>query len=232
MQEMRNLSVNKVNYHGFIGEGPRERILDRLTWFTYEFNFGKSYLLDGELWDGGWSLTWIIAGLLKPDTIIVKSEIGRILLDGIEYPPEMRKKDVWVVPRTQIKRFGLFQNMSVQEQIQYGLQNTDSPYLDSETEIIERFYLTPERYKRLFRQLSHERWRASCAVGLANGKKIFCFPYINYVRPGFIEEYYELWFKEIVDLLRDSGALILIPARAEGIAKRLCDEIVPMRPRY
>lgn len=229
---MRTLSVSKVNYNGYIGKQPIESVRDRLTWFTYDFNFGKSYLLHGELWDGGWALSQMIAGLLEPDTVIVQSEYGQILLDGVQYPTAQRKKDVWVVPRSEIKRFGLFQNMTVQEQIHHGLKNNPHPYLKSENEYIERFGLTPERYTRPFTMLSHERWRANCAVGLANGKKIFCFPYIEYVRPEFIEEYYDLWFKDIVDVLRDSGALVLIPARAEGAAAKLCDEIVPMRQKF
>ena len=224
---MQTLSVKEINYYGFVSK--RDQVSNRLTWFSHDFQFGKSYLLHGELWDGGWALSQIIAGLLEPN---VEPAHAQILLDGVPYPTAQRKKDVWVVPRSEIKRYGLFQNMTVQEQIQHGLKNNSQPYLKSENDYIEHFRLTPERYTRPFRMLSHERWSASCAVGVANGKKIFCFPYINYVRPEFIEEYYELWFKAQVDLLRDSGALVLIPALAEGVAATLCDEIVPMRRKF
>lgn len=111
-------------------------------------------------------------------------------------------------------------------QIRHGLRTCHNQYLQSEAEIIERFKLTSERYHRPMRQLSHEAWRASCAIGLAQGKKIFCFPYMDH---KMIDEYHDLWLKEMIDLLRDSGALVLIPSVATQSSKKLCDEIISVR---
>jgi ABC-type Na+ transport system ATPase subunit NatA len=213
---MNTLTVSKVSFHGIVNRGALDLVTERLDSFSYEFSFRKSYLLACDVGEGGWALSRIIGGLLEPNDGVIKR-------NDVLYPAHQRRKDVWCVRHSEIKRFGLFRNRSLKSQIQHGLRTVSDQYLKSEAEIINRFYLTPERYNRLLRQFSSEGWSASCAIGIANGKKIFCFPHL---RQGFIEEYYSLWLKEMIDLLRDSGALVLIPATLTPRADKLCDEVV------
>jgi len=42
----------------------------------------------------------------------------------------------------------------------------------------------------------------------------------------FIESYFDLYLKEMIDFLRDSGARILIPAILTPLGDKLCDEVV------
>jgi hypothetical protein len=186
--------------------------------FSGEFSFGKSYLLDANLNKGAWALSRIIGGALTPDR-------GEITKDGISYGQKVRHQEAWFVRESEYSGFRAG-SKTVKTHLQHGLKNNPAPFLPSEQTFIEQFMLTPERYDRAIRQLSHEGWRASCAIGLAHGRKIFCFPSIEYVRPYLIEDYFDLWLKAIVDLLSDSGALVLIPAIATGLAANLCDEIV------
>lgn len=214
---MKTLSVNGIRYEGIINPGAIYRVHEKLRSFSYTFTFGKSFLLDSGQGEGGWALSWIVGGELEAD-------YGSITRDGVPYKREGRKKDAWCVRRSIIKtRKFSFRDPSVKEQIQYGLKMVRNQPLHSEQEIMNRFHLTPERYTRSLRQLSNEAWRASCAIGLTNGKKIFCFPYID---PEFIEEFYSVWLKEMIDLLKESGALVLFPARAKKATEGLCDEIV------
>jgi ABC-type Na+ transport system ATPase subunit NatA len=213
---MDTLTVSEITFHSIVNRGALDLVTERLDSFSYDFSFGKSYLLDCDIGEGGWALSRIIGGLLEPNSGVIKR-------NGVLYLTRQRRKDVWCVRDSEIKRFGLFRNRSLKSQIQHGLRTVSNQYLKSEAEIISRFYLTPERYNRLLRQFSNEGWRASCAVGMAHGKKIFCFPHL---RQGFIGEYYLLWLKEMIDLLRDSDALILIPARLTPHADKLCDEVV------
>jgi hypothetical protein len=216
---MKILNIEGIRFEKVINPGAKYLVFEKLRDFSYAFTFGKSYLLDSGLGEGGWALSWIIGGEFDAD-------FGTITCDNLKYNKDERKKDAWCVRHSSVKtRKFSFNDPTVQEQIQHGFKTVSGQYLKSEHEIINRFHLTPERYSRPLRQLSHEAWRASCAIGLANGKKIFCFPYIE---PEFIEKFYEIWLKEMLDLLKESGALVLLPARAKKATEGLCDDIVPV----
>lgn len=216
---MDMISVKDVVFQGVINPKAQEPVIENLRPFSHEFSFNKSFLLDSKLGDGGWALSWMIGGLIEP-------KFGSILKNNIVYKASERKMDSWCVRVSEIKKFGVLGNQKVSSQIQHGLKTSQNQHIKLETEIIKHFHLTSERYQRPIRQLSHESWRASCAIGLAHGKKIFCFPYID---QRLIEDFYDLWLKEMVDLLRDSGALVLIPAVATQFAEKLCDEIIPVQ---
>lgn len=167
----------------------REPLQEYLHWFTGEFTFGKSYLIDAELGKGAWALTWLIGGLLKPDL-----DVAQILLDGQPYPEEARLRDTWFIRRSEVLTFR-GSHRTLKNWIQRDLKAHPGPVVPTEAELIERFKLTSERFDRKVRQFSHEGWRASAAIGAAFGKKIICFPYVEFCRPWLIEEYYDLWLK-------------------------------------
>ncbi|HEX2619028.1 MAG TPA: hypothetical protein VHL11_02745 [Phototrophicaceae bacterium] len=203
-----------VEFQGMMGRGGRNTIPEKLNTFNYEFLFGASYLLNCKPGEGGWALSWIVGGLLKPTSGIIRLNETNYLL-----------KDAWGVRESEIKRWG-FGNQPVEYQIKTGLKSNARSHLTTEDEIMKRFHLTPERYKRPLHQLSHEAWRASCAIGYASGKKIFCFPYLS---GDFINTYYDLWLKDLIDLLRDTGALVLVPADLADTLRNLCDVNVSLR---
>ncbi len=198
---------------------------ETLNYITFAFEFGKTYVLDGWPWDGGETLSWIIGGLIEQTH-------GAILNNNSVYTLKNRQKDAWCVRQSVVKvrRFS-FRDATVQDEIKHGLKAAADQYLKTEKEIIDRFGLTPERYIRPLRTLSHEAWRASCAIGLANSRKIFCFPYM---RPDFINDNYDLWFKLTIDALREAGALVLVPTTALGVKNMqgLCDQVVPIKTRF
>jgi hypothetical protein len=212
---MVTLKLKEIQYSGFIERG----IQDSIGLFSYEFTFGKSYLLNAELGKGAWAISWIIGGQLE------HKNFGEITKNGLPYEQKQRFKDAWFVRKSEYQGLRASHG-SVKSHIRHGLKSVQGQYLQSEAEIIKRFHLHLALYDRPIRQLSHEGWKVSCAIGLAHGKKLFCFPYIEYLRPYFIDEYYSLWFKGMIDLLRDSGAIVLVPAIARGKAQTLCDEIV------
>lgn len=122
------------------------------------------------------------------------------------------------------RRFGIFEP-TMKQLVKKGFRRSGRAQM-SHAEVIEQFVLTPERYnKRKVRQLSHEGWRASCAVGYAQGKRVFCFPHIDYVRPKLIEEYKALWMK-IIPFMTGAGCMVLIPVVVNADIENVCDEIV------
>ena len=226
---MKTLSVRGLHFWGMPSEIPKNTpywkcVHEGLAQFSYEFEFGKSYLLNAKLRRGAWALSWLIAGIFKPTG-------GKIYLDGKIYEQEARRRDSWCPPSDEIKRWGRFYQ-TVQHQVQHGLRHNPKPYFSTEEEYMKHFIPEVTRYKRKMRSLSNAKWRASCAIGLANGKKLFCFPYIDFVRRGFFVEYNDLWFKRHVEILCDSGALVLIPAQHDHETEGLCDVVVNQIDSY
>ena len=211
------LSVDNVCFSGLVGYHQRrgEHVYEKLKSFSGTFTYGKSFLLDGEIGTGAWALSWIVGALVNPES-------GSIKLDSRPYTAEERKRATWCVRTSEIRNY-IWSDQTVKWQIRHGLKNTRIQHLQSEQDIIEQFGLTPERYGRPFSTLSHEAWRASCAIGLANGRNIFCFPYLP---SNFVEENYHLWFETLIKVLKENNCLVLIPTKATKAIMTLCDEIV------
>lgn len=65
-----------------------------------------------------------------------------------------------------------YKRKTVKKSIEKALQKNICE--DSFDSIAEKFILTEPRYNRQFIQLSGERWRASAALGYAEGKRFLC----------------------------------------------------------
>jgi len=212
---MTTISLYDIQFDGIVGYKRGERIYEKLKPFSKEFSFGKSFLLDGNLGTGTWALSWIIGTLLKQHD-------GIIEIDGKPYNVKDRKKDAWCVRDTEIKNH-IWGNQTVKWQIRHGLRTFHTQHIGFEQRIIEQFGLTQERYERPLSMLSHEAWRASCAIGLANGRKIFCFPYLQ---SRFVEENYHLWLGQTINVLKENNCLIVIPTKSSKAIETVCDETV------
>jgi hypothetical protein len=224
MDTLQVINLHEVDY-STIPKSLRLHDLDGLLQFSHDFILGKSYLLHSKPYRGAEALSWIISGK-------VAQASGNILLNGRYYTPEQRRKDSWFVRYDEIKKWGRFRQ-SVSAQIRLALKNNSNPILKTEAEIIKHFQLSPERLPRKLSQYSHEGWRASCAIGFALGRKIFCFPYLY----DLSRDYKDLWLKDMLDFLTAHGALVLVPAYYDWETMGLCDEVVEhvdyyQRPEY
>lgn len=211
------LRVLDVRFSGRINPGARCPNIEILRTIGASFASGKSYLLDSGKGEGAWALSWIIGGVIQP-------AFGTIICNDVPFDLRDRRRQTWCVRYSMVRpRKFLLREPTVREQVQHGLTKVTPQYLNSEEEILRRFQLTQARYNRPLRQLSTEAWRASCAIGLAHGRKVFCFPYLL---SHFIEEHYTLWLKDLLELLKDSGAIVLVPTRERPSSQGLCDEVL------
>lgn len=115
----------------------------------------------------------------------------------------------------------------VRKSIESSLQKSDIG-MEYET-ISEKFRLTPERFDRKYIHLSGERWRAACAYGYAQGKKIFFAPY----EPSRF--YYCMCSSSLLIALRaltSSGALVILPTGSDDFIKHIADEVVYLNRDY
>jgi len=213
MDTLQVINLHQVDY-ATTPKRLRYFDLHGLSQFSHEFTFGKSYLLHAKPSRGAEALSWLISGIVNPWG-------GQILLNGKDYTVEQRRQDSWCVRYEEIKRWGWLRQ-SVRAQLRYALKHNPNPILKTEQEIIQHFRLSPYLLPRPLTQYSHEAWRASCAIGFALGKEIFCFPYVDYLSRMFKE----FWLKDMLDFLTAHGALVLFPGFYDWETVGLCDEVV------
>jgi len=212
------LIIEDVKFKGklsIIGKIDKPQV--SISQFNYEFEFGKVYHLASEGEWEKWALSLLIAGAIVEQSGVIK------LNDAI-CSPRQRQNISWLVNYTHIKRFGLFWQ-NVKSQIVSGIRKGNR-YPLLEKDYISHFTLTPERYLRYITQLSSEVWRASCAIGLAHDRQIFCFPPMEYIRREFIEEYGKLWFFDMLNFMKSLNCLILLPLPIDMDTSDFCDGIV------
>ncbi len=77
----------------------------------------------------------------------------------------------------------------------------------SADEIMEIFRITPSLYDRPLTGVGNEIFRATAAIGYANGRDVFCFPWLS--RKRF--EYYHGNIKDVLEILESLGMLVILP---------------------
>jgi energy-coupling factor transporter ATP-binding protein EcfA2 len=208
---MDKLIVENIEYSGPVGGRHTSETLQR---FSYEFEFGYSYGIQAPYGFGSWALCWLLAGAIVP-------EHGRIFLNSKQLDAKQLRQLSWLVYYDEIKRFG-FLRQSVQAQLHAHRSNIN------ETSIIEKFYLVPERIDRSIWHIGSEIWRASCAIGYAQGRRIFCFPHIGFFRADLINEYRFLWLERVINVLKATNALILLPSVFQGDDASLMNKVIKL----
>lgn len=90
--------------------------------------------------------------------------------------------------------------------------------------IIELFGLSKDRLSYKVEELSWERWRASMAIGFAQGKSIYCFPWCS-----------TMWINDLIlnsgihrciDIVKKYGSIIIIPTSKTESIEYLVDEVI------
>ena len=205
-----NLSVGGVCnlfHHG--------TVVDYLEGKSFVFNKGNVYGLIGEFGEGGVAFSCGIAG----NTNYYE---GEIYIDNLESSIEDVVSYSWYVGTdlSYYKSKSLFHKRArinkntIKEQIQYGIR-TKKTELDFYT-IQKMFDVSSERITRNIEFVSGERWKASAAIGYANGKKIFCYPWMNTKEIERLKDQ----TKKTIKCLIDNGCIVIIPTtREENVRK-------------
>lgn len=211
------ISVTNLSYSGIVNPKALEPLYERIDNFSCSFSYRKIVLLEGNLGDGGWALSWILGGVLRPI-------MGNFQKDGKECSWQDLQKETWCVPKGKTHRFTLLKR-TVKSEIRHGLSRRNNLYFQSEEELVESFLLTPERYNRSLSQLSEEVWRASCAIGMANNRRIFCFPHLSLDE---LVDPHRSWFISMLIKLRDFGCLVLLPSDVRSVTLGFWDDVIPV----
>ena len=184
-------------------------VLDCLQNNSFEFHAGNLYGVIGEFGNGGAALSCGITG----NTDYYE---GRVYIDNQESSMEYIIENSWYVG-LDLKNTGkLFKKkQTIRQQIEYGIHNFKQ---ESDVGKIQSiFNISEERIDRSIKYVSGERWKASAAIGYANGRKIFCYPWMN---SRDIEHLKEQLF-DVIKYLTDSGCIVIIPTTAEENMKKI-----------
>lgn len=194
-------------------------VQDCLQKKNFEFSMGNLYGIIGEFGEGGAALSCGMTG----NTGFYE---GKIYIDGIE----RNIKDIvdisWYIGndlynyRTNIflcNKSRINKN-TIKKQIEYGIscKKTNTDFLT----IQKMFNISVERVDRNIKFVGYERWKASAAIGYANGKKIFCYPWMN--SKDIIQFKEQLSY--IAKVLLDAGCVVIIPTTKEENIKMISDK--------
>lgn len=187
-------------------------VQDCLQNSNFEFHSGKLYGIIGEFGDGGAALSCGITG----NTDFFK---GEVFIDDKEVSIEHVIKSSWYVGLDLNKTKRLFRGkQTIREQIEYGVRNIVQDF-DSST-IQNIFSISNERINRSIEFVGNERWKASVAIGYSNGKKVFCYPWMN---SKDIERFKEQLSKAVGFLL-NLGCIVIVPTTKEENIRKIHSE--------
>ena len=106
--------------------------------------------------------------------------------------------------------------------INKALNHSNSQY--TLCDIVRMFHLSPECLNRNLSYVYYYNiWFISMAIGFAAGKDIFCFPWLNIRDFGCFERMCSLG---VVNQLKKSGKIILVPSNHVDRLKTVCDELL------
>ena len=184
----------------------------------FEFSSGNLYGIIGEFGEGGAALSCGITG----NTDFYE---GKVYFDGIEKTIKDVVDISWYIGNDlyQYRKnmvFGIkpkINKRTIKEQIEHGVhcKLTDTDF----SSIQKMFCISSERINRNIYFVSGERWKASAAIGYANGKKVFCYPWMNSKDIEHLKEQ----LSHTVKVLLDADCIVIMPTTKEENIKKITD---------
>ncbi len=213
------ITLSDISFGGCCNLFHHGTVQDCLQKKTFEFLAGNLYGIIGEFGEGGAALSCGITG----NTNYYE---GEIYFDGIEKSIKDLIDISWYIGNDlyQSRKHGLLsmarkiKKNTIREQIEYGVQSRLTE-LDFSS-IQEMFSISNERVERNIEFLSGERWKSSVAIGYSNGKRIFCYPWMNSKDIEHLKEQ----LSDTVKVLLDAGCIVIMPTTKEENIKKVCNE--------
>lgn len=188
---------------------------------TYQFKKGNVYGIVSDFGCGSWGLVTCIGG--RGENYFT----GKIMLNGYEIlAQELSVYSAFLTEKI-IPEINCIENLgSAKECIQKALDVSGQKYTVEDIKSI--FHLSDERFDRPLDCVSGEIWIISMAIQFALGKEIFCFPWLNM---QYISKFIGMCELGIIDFLRSTGKIVLIPTSQKKIVKKYCDHVISLEKR-
>ena len=223
---MTTISVRNLNHHA---DKPRVHsevtiphigtVYDSYLEFSGDLKSGDVTCISGNIGDGTTGVIYTLTGMDSAAS-------GEILLGS----QKLVKRDLaqmgclvyhdysvvsWYKKRTTVRR-QLIEALSI---------GNDYRITDIE-QLKTMLGLSEERLDRPLYQCSNERWRATIAIGLAQGKRLFAFPWMN---PNFVKSYLPFWLGRSLDVLRELDAWIIVATSDPQVFNDHVDNVLPVK---
>lgn len=186
----------------------KKRFCDAWTYAGLQLESGNIYALVGEHGQGCMYLSYLLGGKIDFGDLKIYINDSKI-----------RKADLDLISWNLEPNEGRYGNKIVKKSIEKALDRNKSK--ESFSDIQDKFLLTQPRVGRKLKCLSGERWRASAALGYAEGRRIFYAPYKT---SNF---YYQMCQSGLLKALReltDAGAIVLLPVGSDEFVKHIADK--------
>ena len=180
---------------------------------SFKLTCGNIYGVISDFGCGSWGLVTCLAGRGT------ENYSGVIFIDDKQVP--FTKLSSYSCFITETNFFGAdtaYNKLTTRQCIEKALAIGRQPY--SVSEIKEIFRLSDGRFDRPVTEASGEIWLISAAVNFSLGKDIFCYPWLNEIDIVRFKTACELG---ILDFLKSSGKIILVPSSQEKVLRKLCD---------
>jgi len=222
------MTYNFVNLRGY----ARCRFAHDIYWThirenSYSFKPG-AYALVGQIDDGGWAFSYSLAPIKKKDVYINRwasddeTYVSRFYLDDKEVSLAYIQSISCHLGHHNKNRFATC-NKSARRQLTKAIKKGTSKYTFDELQ--EMFGLSDVRLDRPLYKTSREAWRITAAIGLAQGKKIFCFPWKSnsYIEGGVL-----IALELLAGIVKKEGGLLLMPLENDELVKHFVDGVVDL----
>jgi len=178
---------------------------------NYTFVGGHTYGFISDFGCGSWGLVTCLGGRCKAPT-------GEVILDGRAVDCSELSNYSCFISEKVFEGINTADNLlSTKESVEKALRISNLPY--STQEIKAMFNLSDGRFERNLNYVSGEIWTISVAIGFAQGKEIFCFPWLNERDISRLEGPH-------ISILKKNNKIVLIPSSQKRPVKKTCDEIL------
>ena len=190
--------------------------------FNYDFTPGV-YALTGQFDDGGWAFAYALTNECAKKQLI--DQEAEFYIRGQRTTLQELSKHVQNLGFSHPKKWSdrMYRN-TVHERIEKGIKKTGLSW--TAEEVRQMFRIDPERFERNIRFVGFEAQKCNAAIGLVNGKKIFCFPYLT--ESGILISFVQ----NICEVLREQGCIVLMPVYDTSYVEGLYDYEINIRDRF
>lgn len=200
-----NLSIENLNIierpsHRYVGVCYKSTLQ-----ITYNFIEGLHFIV-GNIYEGGWSLSYALSAgkdkyRNKPKDVETKIFLNNKLCK-IE---DIRKQSCYLAESKKDN------SKSIYRRIELGIKKNKE--FKSPNDIIDLLQLgdQTERLKRPLKYTGNFCWIFSLAIGIANGKKIFCFPWLNKREI----EVFDVQFEMMSEAIKKIGGILIVPIESK-----------------
>lgn len=193
-----------------------EKSQDYMCENTFIFDRGKIYGIVCEHGGGGEAVSLLLSGIMP-----LKQE--KIYIDNKEADAEEMKRIGWYVGKALYSSGIVKRELSVRKALEFAVRKYHR--YEEISEVMEEFHLTADRLDYgLSRNCEWEKRRASLAIGYANNKIVYCFPWMNSMI--FYDRMYNSSVFRFFRKLTQEGAVIILPTSRKENVSGFADSLI------